>query len=124
MRGRGRENKETEPSYLMFCLVSIFSPFFFFTAILSHRAIISSKLGGLLYVRIHMRLQPLLLSSHGSLNYSNKWPLPSGVDQTALCPPNCHSLRRCPVVLSSRTHTSAGEVIHGTLTKAARTSSV
>lgn len=30
--GRGRENKETEPSYLMFCLVAIFSSdsFFFF----------------------------------------------------------------------------------------------
>lgn len=31
---------------------------------------------------------------------------PFWVDQTALCPPNCHSHHRCPMVLSSHTHFS------------------
>lgn len=45
--GRGRENKEREPSYLMFCLVGIFSPNFLLF-IHSPRTIISTKLGDLL----------------------------------------------------------------------------
>lgn len=79
-----------------------------------------TKSRDLLFVHVGRWLQSVIFCSHSSLITVINGPSLLGWSDRPLS----DQLSLPPHVLSSHTHTSAGEVIHDTLTKAARTSSV